>query len=198
MKIVFQGDSITDCGRDRTNNEKLSGYTQMVKDGLGIPSNHYYNFGISGDRSIEVLDRVLGELAYVVPDVFVMLIGINDVWRYYDSNLYTSPEQYRTNVQLILRNVLAFNRSAKMILLEPFLLPAEDKAEWGELLDKFRAVSKELAEEFGAAFIPLHSIFEEEASKRPWQDFSQDGVHPTELGNEVIAKHLISEILKLS
>ena len=105
MKIVFQGDSITDAGRDRSDAHNLAGYTTYVAEVLG-DKDEYFNFGISGDRAKEVLARFDADFAVCgSADVFTLLIGIKDVWRNHDSNLYTSPEEYYQNVEQILIKV---------------------------------------------------------------------------------------------
>lgn len=194
MKIYFQGDSITDCGRDRTNPNNMAGYTAYVAEWLGA-ENEYYNFGISGDRSVDVLARMDEELQIVgKPDVFTMLIGINDVWRRYDSNCFTSPDEYYANVKAILQKVKDKNKDCKIILIEPFLLPALDKLHWVEDVAYITQKLRKLAYEFGTEYIAMDGIFAKAYVSEPWQEFSLDGVHPTDKGNRLIAMNLVTEI----
>ncbi len=194
MKIMFQGDSITDAGRDRSDAHNMAGYTTYVAEGLG-EGNEYFNLGISGDRTKEVLARFESDMQVVgKPDVYTILIGINDIWRSHDSNLYTSPDEYYNNVKEIFTKVKQVNPDCKIVVLEPFLLPAPDKAHWrGELAfitDKLRKATKELAD----AYIPLDGIFAKEYASEPWEEYSADGVHPTDKGNRLIAMYLAAEI----
>lgn len=194
MKIVFQGDSITDCGRDRSDPHNLAGYTTYVAEALGN-ENEYFNFGISGDRSVDVLSRFEADFSHCgKPDVYCMLIGINDVWRNHDSNLYTSPEQYYENVKTILQKVRKVNPNCRIVLLEPFLLPSPDKAHWVGEVACFAAKLRLIAAEYADAYIPFDGIFAKECVHENYQEYSADGVHPTDKGNRLMAMFIAAEI----
>ena len=66
MKILFQGDSITDCGRNRENNSYLGhGYPRFVQGKLSVaePGKHtYINRGISGNRIVDVYARIKADI----------------------------------------------------------------------------------------------------------------------------------------
>ena len=59
MRILFQGDSITDAGRPRDNDIKLGvGYPWLIKASFGFdePGKHeFINRGISGNRVVVLL-----------------------------------------------------------------------------------------------------------------------------------------------
>ena len=67
MRILFQGDSITDAGRSRTDDNDLGkGYPMLVKASLGyeMPNEHeYLNRGISGNRIVDIFTRKLYRLS---------------------------------------------------------------------------------------------------------------------------------------
>lgn len=62
------------------------------------------------------------------PDVLSILIGINDTWRRYDSNLPMTVEEYEANYRRLVQDVKE-NTKAKLLLLEPFLLHADPAKE---------------------------------------------------------------------
>ena len=66
MRILFQGDSITDTGRSREIEDFLgSGYPLLVKTNLGFESPGKYEFinrGICGDRVIDVYARIKSDI----------------------------------------------------------------------------------------------------------------------------------------
>lgn len=194
MKIVFQGDSITDAGRDRSDAHNLAGYTTYIAEALG-EKDEYFNFGISGDRAKDVLARFDADFAVCgSADVFTLLIGINDVWRNHDSNLYTSPEEYYQNVKQILIKVKERNPDCKIVLLEPFLLPAPDKVHWVSEVAVLQHKLRLLAKEYADAYIPFDGIFAKEYAQEDWQEFSLDGVHPTDKGNRLMAMYIAAEL----
>ena len=82
--ILFQGDSITDCGRSRENDSDMGmGYPTMVKGELGLEYPGQYTFlnrGISGDRIVDIYARIKADIINLKPDYMSILIGVNDVW----------------------------------------------------------------------------------------------------------------------
>ena len=81
--IVFQGDSITDCGRNREDITSIGvGYAHMVKGQLGYEHPGEYEFinkGISGNRIVDVYARIKNDIINLKPDYMSLLIGVNDV-----------------------------------------------------------------------------------------------------------------------
>lgn len=192
-KFLFEGDSITDCGRDRADKHSLSGYNRIIAATGGLYRVEFFNRSVSGNRSKDVLERLDDELAELRPDAFSLLIGINDTWRRYDSNDPTSGMQFYDNLRGILSTVRA--RGAKIIVLEPFLLPTDPaKAVMREDLDLKIDITRSLAREFADEYVPLDGLFAELVLKIPPEQISADGVHPTELGNEYIARWWLERV----
>ena len=196
--VLFQGDSITDCGRNREDDQHLgNGYPNMVAarfHALYSELNvRFVNKGISGNRTIDLVNRWKADCIDLKPHIVSILIGVNDTWRRFDRNTPTSAETYRENYRRILTDVKE-NLNAKIILLEPFLLPVseEKKTIWREDLDPKIHMARELAREFDAAFIPLDGIFAAAAVKQPLQFWAADGVHPTPAGHALIAHHWLN------
>ena len=129
-RVLFDGDSVTDCGRDRQDRHSLSGYNDKIARNAQNAGVEFFNRCISGDRSKDLLARIESDLRDTKPDVVSILIGINDTWRRYDENDPTTALAYEQNMRGILKTVRAFG--AKIILLEPFLLPT---------LERFQTVS---------------------------------------------------------
>lgn len=75
--ILFQGDSITDCGRSRDDNAQVgTGYALLVKSQLGFENpNQYqfYNRGISGNRIVDVYARIKADIINLKPDYIAMI-----------------------------------------------------------------------------------------------------------------------------
>lgn len=186
-RILFNGDSITDCGRDRSDFHGLSGYTALIAERLSPLGAEVFNRGVSGDRSSDLLARVKQDLTDTEPDVVSFLIGVNDTWRRYDSGMATTAKEFENNFRGILNITKDFG--ASIIILEPFLLPVDPhKAVFREDLDFKIDVARSLAREYADAYVPLDGLFAEAILKTNPVLFSQDGVHPTELGNLKIAE----------
>ena len=191
--VLFQGDSITDAGRNRDNGADLGrGYALMTAAlfSAKYPEKQvkFLNRGISGNRVKDLLARWDQDFIALKPDVVSIYIGINDTWRRYDRNDPTSVEQFaQTYRELLTRTKQELG--ARIVMVEPFVLPVpEDRKQWREDLDpKIQAV-RELAREFGALLVPLDGLFAQASMRAPAGFWAPDGVHPSPAGHALIAK----------
>jgi lysophospholipase L1-like esterase len=199
MRILFQGDSITDAGRNREEFHNLGGgYPMFAAARLNVicPCNdfEFINCGISGDRSIDLLNRWDDDCLGLKPDVVSVLIGINDTWRRYDSNDPTTAGDYEANYRNILSRIKEKLPDTRIIILEPFVLPTPaDRLEWREDLDPKIAAARKLAAEFKTGYVPLDGIFNKYAIISEPEKWAADGVHPTPAGHALIADEWINE-----
>lgn len=192
MRILFQGDSITDAGRGRDDPHQLgSGYPKYAAEYIikTFPDEEFefINLGISGNRTCDLLTRWHTDCIDIQPDVVSILIGINDTWRRYDSNLPMSAEEYEANFRKLLEDIKA-NTHAKIMLLEPFLLSV-DKDHYREDLNPKIDVARKLAREYADMFLPLDGIFAAASLYHETTYWSADGVHPTPAGADLIGNY---------
>ena len=194
VKIVFQGDSITDAGRDKRNYHHMgNGYPKYASELIAAAHPEiefeFYNFGISGNRTCQVFDRLYKDGLEFQPDVFSILIGINDIWhRNGPDRIYTTYAQIETNYRAILERVKN-ETNAKIIMLAPYVLDCEDKPVLREDLKPLLPIVRKLAKEFADVYIPLDEKFEEAMKTQPEpRYYSNDGVHPNPNGSQFIGK----------
>lgn len=199
LKVLFQGDSITDAGREYENDAVLGhGYAAMVAAfySAAHPERHirFINKGISGNRTRDLCVRWENDCISLQPDVLSVLIGINDVWRRYDKDDPTTCDEFKDNYRRILTDAVDAG-VAHIILLEPFLLHVNDERKsWREDLDpKINAV-RELARDFSAALIPLDGLFAAASAHRNPAFWAADGVHPTQAGHALIAQNWLDKV----
>ncbi len=195
VKWLFQGDSITDAGRDRRNYHNMgNGYAKFASELIACANPtaniEFINLGIGGNRSDQLFDRLYPDAIALEPDVISILIGINDVWhRHGGEQIATTDEQYEVNLRTILTR-LRSKTNAKIIVLSPFLLDAEDKQGWRDEVDRLIPIAKRLADKYADLFIPLDELFAKALEKQEAPLFySDDGVHPNENGARFIAEH---------
>ena len=86
LRVLFQGDSITDMGRDRGDIRNMgSGYPLFVASNFRAARPNFdidfFDLGISGDRVRDLRARWQSDCLDLRPDVLSVLIGINDTWR---------------------------------------------------------------------------------------------------------------------
>lgn len=193
--VLFQGDSVTDTGRNREDINNLGeGYCKMIADKYKVDhlerDVRFINKGISGNRLVDLQSRWQEDCIDLQPDVVSILIGINDVWRRYDDNDPTTAQEYEAGYREILTRVKEETR-AKIIIMEPFLLHyPKDRLSWRVDLDPKRKVAQQLAEEFDADYIRLDDIFRKQVETNEPQFWAADGVHPTQAGHRLIAEEL--------
>ena len=201
MKILFQGDSITDAGRDKRNYHELgAGYpkfaAEYIKAAFPETDIEFINFGISGNRTSQLFDRLYTDGIAFEPDIISILIGINDVWHRHGSvNIATTDLQIETNYRAILER-LKKETNAKIVILAPYVLDAESADYLKEDLARILVIIRKLAEEYADAFIPLDVLFDEAMKTQPEPlYYSGDGVHPNANGAAFIGR-LYAEAVK--
>ncbi|MGR3292448.1 MAG: GDSL-type esterase/lipase family protein [Candidatus Scalindua sp.] len=153
--ILFQGDSITDCGRNREDPDSLGdGYVNLITETLSgrySQSNlKFVNRGISGDKIRDLQFRWDTDCINVKPDILSILVGVNDT-------LITPAEQFEEGYRMLLSESTGA-LSPMIVLCEPFLLLGDDNTYRDDLNPKIKIVHK-LSDEFGTLLLPLDKIF---------------------------------------
>ena len=201
MTILFQGDSITDAGRSYENDGELGcGYPYLVANLLNVAFPELklkiFNKGISGNRVVDLTERWQKDCLDIKPDILSILIGVNDTWRRYDSNMITTADDYYNGYRKLLTDVKEEFPNTKIVLLEPFLLTVNETIEgfYDDLDDKIKKVRK-LASEFEAIYVPLDGLFAQASAIREPAFWSSDGVHPSAAGHMLIAQNWVKAVI---
>ncbi|MEK3944507.1 SGNH/GDSL hydrolase family protein [Paenibacillus sp. FSL H3-0310] len=190
--ILFQGDSITDWGRNHEDASSLGvGYAMMVAARLGYlyPEKNltFINRGIGGNHIVDLQGRWDQDCLDLKPTWVSIYIGINDTWRRFDSGEETTPEQFEASYRDLIERTQK-SLDAKLVLIEPFVLPVpEDRRTWRQDLDPKIHIVRELAREYGAPLVPLDGLFAAASVKAEPAYWAYDGVHPTPAGHALIA-----------
>ena len=201
ITLVFQGDSITDAGRDKRNYHHMgNGYpkyaAELIAEANPDTEFEFINFGISGNRTDQLFDRIYPDGIAFQPDIISFLIGINDIW-HRKNNIFTTDEQIETNYRAILKLVRE-KTNAKIIMMAPYVLDAASNCYLADDLKAVLPVIRKLASEFADVYIPLDELFDEAMKTQPEPlYYSGDGVHPNANGAQFIAKHYAEAVGKL-
>ena len=185
--ILFQGDSITDCGRNREDRDSLGdGYVNLIEGTLA--GNHsqsnlkLINRGISGDKIRDLQLRWDADCMDISFNILSILVGVNDT-------LITPAELFEEEYRMLLKRTTG-ELNSTIILCEPFLLLGDNNAYRDDLNPKIEIVHR-LSEEFSTLLLPLDKIFRKSCSLHPPEYWAPDGVHPTPAGHALIAKSWI-------
>jgi len=193
MKILFQGDSITDGNRLKDegsrwdlNHQIGHSYAYIINGILGykFPEKHYefVNRGISGNKINDIYDRRQKDIFDIKPDVLSILVGTNDC-QTEESVFYEKYKQLLTETKEALPNV-------KLILMGCF---SYYKDERGKHTNELSLSTQKLADEFDALFIEYQSLFDNAAKIREEKYWIWDNIHPTENGHGMIADEWIKK-----
>lgn len=202
MKILFQGDSVTDAGRDRSNPSDMGdGYPRyasaMLLDSFPDTEFEFYNLGISGNRTEHLVQRLETDLIAIQPDIVSILIGINDVWHHYSHDIETTDEEFEERYRFVL-DAIKTRTSARILMIQPFLLEKADpaKRELCEELARKQVIIKRLADEYADAYLPLDEVLHQEMEEEHTY-YAADGVHPTSDGACFIGEAYLGAIAPL-
>lgn len=202
MKILFQGDSITDARRDKRNYHDMgNGYpkyaSELIAKAFPDADIEFINLGVGGNRTDNLFDRMYEDLIQIQPDIVSILICINDIWHRHDHHIETTDAQIAANYRAILERIKA-QTNAKIMMIAPFLLDNEEKEAWRPELERLLPIIRSLADEFADVYLPLDEIFAKALPCQPEpQYYSADGVHPNANGSEFIGKHYFDAIAPL-
>lgn len=210
--FLFQGDSITDASRDRVwDTDFGKGYAVMMAGSLTykFPGEFLiYNKGISGDRIVDLYQRIKCDIINLKPDYMSLLIGINDIWHEYMNKNGVDTEKFEKIYSMLIEEVKEALPDIKIILLEPFVLKGTTPPWGGEGTDvhweKFEKdiviraeIVKRIAKKYNLSFVPLKEEFETLGKKYGNDVWLVDGVHPTPAGHKLIAERLEEAFLKI-
>ena len=199
LVVLFQGDSITDAGRDRQVSEPNlarglgSGYPLLVAAAAlaAHPDRtlRFYNRGVSGDKVPDLTARWATDTLALEPDVLSILVGVNDFWHKLSKGYTGTVQQYEEQYEALLDQTRRALPRVRVLVLEPFVLrcgAVDDR--WFPEFDERRRAAQRVAQHAGAAFVPLQGAFDDLARKAAPQYWAADGVHPTPAGHALIAE----------
>jgi len=197
--VLFQGDSITDAGRNRESGDPNAagalgnGYPLLVASAVlaARPAGglRFFNRGISGNKVPDLQQRWTADTIDLHPNVLSILIGVNDLWHKLDHGYNGTVQDYEQQYSALLDGTRQALPHVHLIVLEPFVLRcgAVD-ARWFPEFDQRRAAAARVAIRARATFVPLQTVFNQHTRPAAPDYWSADGVHTTPAGHAVIAE----------
>ena len=208
MKILFQGDSITDSRRARDNDPTIDvgvGYVRLIKSELYFENPNKYeieNRGVSGNRIVDLYARMKADILNLKPDVLSILIGYNGV----SHDLIAIPngvdaEKFYKVYDMLIEEILTELPDVKIIIMEPFALKGTATEEkWDKFsveVPKRAEKARMIAEKYNLKFVPLQKGLDELCESADPSYWLIDGVHPTPAGYEYIKREWLKAFKEL-
>lgn len=201
IRLLFQGDSITDWGRNRNDYHDLgNGYPKFAAQNISRKFVDYefefINLGISGNETKDLENRLQTDFIDIQPNIVSILVGINDVWHHAEDKDWIPSEIFEKHYRTVLEAIKA-KTNAKIMIMEPYLIPVEDKLFFREDLGPKIEIIRKLSREFADVYLPTDGLIQSALIGDTPSSYAADGVHPTEKGAQYIAKLYFDYISKL-
>ena len=198
-KVLFIGDSITDCGRRNENTPLGQGYvlkiTELITAKYPERQIDYVNMGIGGDIVEGLENRWDTDVIAEKPDWVSVKIGINNASR--QLNQEVANEDYLPEWEESYRRILTRVKnelSAPLFLFEIFYIEEDVENPRPLAVDAYNERIHKLTDEFDARLIRTNEAFDKAVAARPgalWT--TQDGVHPNAEGHTLMALEFLKQ-----
>lgn len=204
-KLVMIGDSITDCERARPIGEGLfnalgKGYVSLVDSLLQAtyPERNIrvVNMGTSGNTVRDLEARWQTDVVDLKPDWLSIMIGINDVWRQFDTpwqpEWAVTLDEYRPTLERLVAQTRPQVKG--LVLLTPYVIEPNPTDPMRAMMDRYGAVVRELASQYDAVFVDTQAAFNSAMSHIHPTGIAWDRIHPGQVGHMVLARVFLSAI----
>ena len=196
-KVLFIGDSITDCGRRGTERPLGNGYVKLLADFLIAcePEKkvEIINKGISGDNSIGLLNRWTDDVLRHKPDWLSIKIGINDLHGYVrDPANGISPGKFEEACQKIMKRTREALPHCRILLIQPFYISNESSRDSFrrnvlDILPRYLEIVEKISKQYKTRLIKTHAMFQRLLKYYEPDMFCNEPVHPNLTGHIAIA-----------
>jgi lysophospholipase L1-like esterase len=206
-KLLFIGDSITDAGRDPSGEATPwgapgvgRGYVGLIEAWLGAtrPADgiRIINRGTSGHTVRDLAARWHTDVIAHQPDWLSVMIGINDVWRQFDTPLRTDIQvpldEYRRTLTELVEGTRPLVKG--LILASPYMIEPNRADPMRRCMDDYGAVVRELAGRHAAVFVDTQAAFDEVLAHTHPMTLAWDRIHPNTTGHMVLTRAFLKAL----
>ncbi len=197
-KLLMIGDSITDAGRARPigegRNEELGrGYVALVDAMMNSiypeAAIRTVNMGISGNTVRDLKERWQTDVLDLKPDWLSVMIGINDVWRQFDSprqvERHVHPEEYEKTLRALMLQTRP--RLKGLVMMTPYYIEPSPDDPMRARMDQYGSIVRNIAGEVDAIFIDTQAAFNTALKHQYAGNLAWDRVHPGLTGHMILA-----------
>ena len=201
QRLLFIGDSITDCGRAQpvgTGNGLGGGYVSLVNSLVTTvyPERRILilNTGASGHTVLDLKARWQRDVLDLKPDWLSIMIGINDVWRQFDCALEPQNHVLPGVYEKTLRALVDTTRVKGLVIMSPYYIEDNRSDDMRKRMDQYGAIVRKIAKQKGAIFVDTQAAFDAVLKHLPSEMFAWDRVHPGIAGHMILAHAFLDGI----
>ncbi|WP_210365073.1 SGNH/GDSL hydrolase family protein [Bacillus sp. REN3] len=199
INVVAAGDSLTQGVGDSTDSGGYIPYLKaQLEDEQSIKKAHFENFGVRGNRTEQLQERLEGKKfksSIRQADLIILTIGGNDLMKVVRENFsgleldQFQSEQlvFKEKLQAIFMTIRNENPEAPIVLIglyNPFYHWFSDVEEMNQIINEWNQQSRTLVRQDGNAyFVDIHDIFLNNEENLLYSDY----FHPNDRGYQLIA-----------
>ncbi|WP_432991533.1 SGNH/GDSL hydrolase family protein [Dactylosporangium sp. CA-233914] len=199
QRVLFIGDSITDCGRTGPLAPHGDGYFNLLRS--LVTARHpevaltWLNRGVSGDTVRNLRQRWSRDVLDERPDWLSVMIGINDVWRAFGDRPHEAVpiDEYESTLRALLTEAVEAT-GCRLIVGTPYFIEPDLTDPQRAQSDRYAAVARRIAAEHGALLVDTQAMFDDLLTHRPPSAWAPDRVHPGIEGHAALALTFLSTI----
>jgi lysophospholipase L1-like esterase len=202
--VLFQGDSITDGGRQRTgvdfNHIMGQDYAYILAGQIGAAypqrNLNFINRGVGGDQVRDLAARWQADTLDLKPNFLSILVGVNDT--IIGGDRAETVQQFEQVYDALLAKTIAALPGVRIVLGQPFMLPvgsyqANYATQLVELKKRQDAVAR-LARKYHLPLIQYQKAFDNACKRGSADHWSWDGIHPTYAGHAIMAREWLRTV----
>ena len=201
IRILFQGDSVTDGGRDRTDPTHLgvryvkyaAAYLREMHPQLAL---EILNRGIAGNETADLIARMDQDIVQLKPDIVSLMIGINDTEHYAKDEKWLDVKVFAKQYRLILQTIRE-QTNAKLMVMEPFYMPPAENRKFRQDLAVKVEIIRAVASDYADVYVPTEGLLHSVLIGKDKAQYIPDGLHPTEEGSEYLARICVQYLNQL-
>ena len=203
-RVVFAGDSVTDMGSALPVGEGLSdnmgrGFPRVIENMVYAVypelNIRFTNSGISGNTSKDLLERYQRDVLDLHPQWVSICIGINAVWRQFDTpamqDYAVSPEDYERSLRKVIESAKAIAKG--VILTTPYYMEPNRADFMRARMQEYVDICARLAAEYGCIFVDFQAMYDRYFAYKHSALIAWDRVHPNQIGATLMAKEWLAK-----
>jgi lysophospholipase L1-like esterase len=203
--LIMIGDSITEWGRETPIREDAleslgSGYVHFVHCLIAAadPSLRLQilNMGVGGNTVRDLAARWENDVMAQAPDWLSIMIGINDVWRQFDTVVPKDQQISVDEFSGTLERLIAMIRPRLhgLVLMTPYYIEPDRTDPMRAMMDRFGEEVRRLAAKFQAEIVDTQTAMDLALREYSPAELAADRVHVNAVGHMILARAFLKAV----